>query len=274
MFPNLLTHKFLRGIIYPQERTFVPLLQNTYCGGEDVVRLSRKDLKNIADRVLRAYQELPSLKGAEWYKVDPVIMAEELLGINVEHIHLSLDRSILGMTAYGNAWVHVYDEEYEDLYMDMDGKVIMIESDLLMDVSMRGRYNFTVAHEVAHQILNMLFPLETGANAYVHRYVTRQEHAISPDDWEEWQANVLASFLLMPEILVRKGMFLFELGEKIPRLNKVYYPDTYNRFSNLADFLGTSKQALALSMQRYGLLVHADLRNPRTIIDVEMEEYA
>ena len=42
-----------------------------------MVRLSRNDLQNIANRVLRAYKKLPDVQGTEIYRIDPVLLATE-----------------------------------------------------------------------------------------------------------------------------------------------------------------------------------------------------
>ena len=82
------------------------------------------------------------------------------------------------------------------------------------------------------------------------------------NDWEEWQANTLAAAILLPKCLIEKGMFLMGLGKKIECLNKIYYPVEYDSYSALADFLGSSKKALAIRMKQLGLLEQEYLENP------------
>lgn len=90
-------------------------------------------------------------------------------------------------------------------------------------------------------------------------------------DWEEWQANTLGAAILLPENLVKQGMYLFSLGEKIECLNKIYYPSVYKRFDALADFLGCSKKALAIRMKQLGLLKKEYLDNPFDLVTVYPE---
>lgn len=49
-----------------------------------------------------------------------------------------------------------------------DGKTILIERDLIEDVENTGRRNFTITHEVSHQVLKMLYPMDYGASQYHH----------------------------------------------------------------------------------------------------------
>ena len=85
-------------------------------------------------------------------------------------------------------------------------------------------------------------------------YKANSERNKPISDWEEWQANTLGAAILLPENLIKQGMYLFSLGEKIECLNKIYFPGVYKRFDALADFLGCSKKALAIRMKQLGLL--------------------
>lgn len=60
--------------------------------------LSRADIEAIAERVLKAYYQLPQNKDAEIYRINPEQLVTELLGLKVEYEHLSYDRHILGAT--------------------------------------------------------------------------------------------------------------------------------------------------------------------------------
>ena len=75
----------------------------------------------------------------------------------------------------------------------------------------------------------------------------------------------------LPENLIKQGMYLFSLGEKIECLNKIYYPSVYKRFDALADFLGCSKKALAIRMKQLGLLKKEYLDNPFDLVTVYPE---
>lgn len=89
----------------------------------------------------------------------------------------------------------------------------------------------------------MLFP-----NDYVGGYrkfyysLSQPEYRTHIKDWEEWQANTLASVFLMPKDLLVQAMFLFGFKGKIDMINKVYATKVYERFSNMAAFLGVSKK--------------------------------
>ena len=47
--------------------------------------LSRADIEAIAERVLKAYYQLPQNKDAEIYRINPEQLVTELLGLKVEY---------------------------------------------------------------------------------------------------------------------------------------------------------------------------------------------
>ena len=147
----------------------------------------------------------------------------------------------------------------------------MIETDLKDDPAQYGRYHFTVAHETAHQILADLYPTD---QLFQNRIVCYR--GSSPQypihDWSEWQADNLASALLLPMEIVHRALHRFDLEQGIGILNKVYRPKEYGRFCEMAEFLGVSKQAMAIRLKRLGLLKKDYLQNPYALADVEMED--
>ena len=156
----------------------------------------------------------------------------------------------------------------------LDGKTVLVEKDLNFDSKLKGRKNFTLMHEGSHQIFKMLFPNDYGVtqkSAGVHYYKANSERNKPISDWEEWQANTLGAAILLPENLIKQGMYLFSLGEKIECLNKIYFPGVYKRFDALADFLGCSKKALAIRMKQLGLLKKEYLDNPFDLVTVYPE---
>lgn len=69
--------------------------------------LSRFDIEAIADKYVQAYMALPDVRNTQIYRIDPELLLEKVLGLNVEYQHLSYDGSILGMTSF-RKWVFRY----------------------------------------------------------------------------------------------------------------------------------------------------------------------
>ena len=230
--------------------------------------LSRTDLEGIAERIFAAYKRLPELEGREVYSVDPELLARRALGLRVEYHTLSPDGSVLGLTSFGRASVRVWDGGGG--YVELDGKTVLVEKSLRDDAALRGRYGFTLAHEAGHQALAMLYPREYHMEPQKPRFY--RPGLRGRGDWEEWQASVLASAILMPRELVERGMFLMSLGDRLRLLNRLYAPREYERFCDLAALLRVSKSALAIRMGRLGLLEHNFLRRPQAFADVDADD--
>lgn len=230
--------------------------------------LSRKDLEQIGERVVTAYKKLPEFKGKTVYSITPSVLIEKVLKIRMEYHHLSLDGSILGVTtSYSDIGYRVFDIGDEEQFYYFDGKTILIERDLKYDITLQGRRHYTEAHEAGHQILSMLFPNDYYASPQKLHYCMAKP-VNNEKEWEEWQADTIASVLLMPKGIVKQAMFLFGFGEIIPRINRLYSTEDYQRFSMMAELLGVSKQALSIRLSQLGLVGRNDFDDPYSIIDV------
>ena len=240
--------------------------------------LKRTEIEAIGNRIYEAYLKLPQIASQHIVcRVDPDIILQDLLGLSIEYRHLSWDGLTYGMTSTGEIGVELCPEdESEDFYM-FDGKTVLIEKEIRNNPKMIGKCNFTKCHEASHHIYKMLYPLAYGSKGdreapKVHFSREPQCHTTYIRDWEEWQADTLASFILLPEELIRQGMFLFDLGDQINYLNKLHFGETYKKFCMLADMLGASKSALAYRMERLGLIKHNQLDNPHKFWDFVLDD--
>lgn len=234
--------------------------------------LSRKDLEGIASRIISDYKALPRFEGQKVQKIDPIILARELCGYTMDHAHLSIDRLILGVTSRDEVVIPVYDDNDETTLYYMDGSTFLIETDLKNDPTKAGRYNFTVLHEVSHQIISRLFPDRCGTTIKREMYYRGKLQRPFVQDWLEWQADNLASALLLPPDIVWAALHSFGLGDGIDILNRVFRPEQFEKFSAMADFLGASKQALAIRLKELGWLKKEYLQHPYEMLDVWKEE--
>lgn len=237
-------------------------------------RLSRMDIEAIAEKYTRKYMELAEVQKRTVYRIDPELFLTKVLGLNIGYVHLSYDDSLLGLTSFEKVEVNVLTGGDEEVSILLDGKTILVEADLQYDDKLRGRKNFTLMHEGSHQIFKMLFPYEYGTAksqpSPIRYYRVSNEKVGRIKDWEEWQANTLASAVLLPQHLILQGMYLFGLGKQIDCLNKIFRPVEFERFSAMADFLGCSKKALAIRMKRLGIVKKEYLDNPYEMVAVYM----
>ena len=214
--------------------------------------LSRKDLEQIAVPIIEQYKQSCVPQYHLCYNVDPTELAN-LLGYKVEYACLTQDGSILGQTASVPLWTTIIDTTLGETYYYLDGQTILIEKRLLCNPLAVGRRNFTIAHELAHQLLNQHFPSVYAAQ-YRHCCFNRKIVKKEVSNWYEWQADTLAAALLLPPDAIESAMFIFGLGSKMNVLSQKYSQHRYECFCSMAQFLGVSKTALAYRMEQLGLL--------------------
>ena len=239
--------------------------------------LSRADLEAVGERVIRAYAALPGVAGQALERVDIDHLCHDLLGLQIDYRHLSKDGVKLGLTSFCKIGVEVFPEdgepEYsEDQFYMLDGKTLLIESELAREGANVGRRNYTVSHESCHHILKLLFPRDYGAQTMercVHYcYRTRT----CARDWEEWQVDTLAGIILLPAGCVQQCMERFGLGSQMRLLNRVFARSDYRRFEEMANYMGVSKTALSIRMSQLGLLKRNDLHDPYALVRIERDE--
>ena len=234
-------------------------------GDDKMPYLSRAEIEQIGLRVVNAYWKLGPQDSDMSRRICPEILAQKLLGLTVEYRTLSRNGSILGMTAFENVGVRVYENNTPGYYF-LDGHTILIEASLAGEGANPGRRNFTLMHETCHQIFRMLFPTEYVPPAQyrkVYCYAAAMYgHQSMPVNWEEWRVNTLAAAILIPKELLIEQMHAAGLGENLRLLNKIFAPKEYEKFAAVAEAMGVSKSALAIRMKQLHLLDRDDLKDP------------
>lgn len=235
--------------------------------------LSANDIESIARRLITAYRKLPTVAAHPDNRVQPELLVQDLLGLSVQYHVLTPDGRILGLTAGGGIGVPVYDDPEHPEYCFLDGKTLLIDKRLTGEDANVGRYYFTLLHEACHQVYRMLFPKEYGG-VYARKRIhyCRLPPAAADDYWEEWRANILTSSVLMPEEMVRVNLVTFGLGEKIRMLNKVFARADYERFTEMATYMGVSQKALSIRLRGLGLLDADYLKDPYDLVNIYPRE--
>lgn len=195
----------------------------------------REALEGLARRVYRAYRALP---GAPEDRVEPELVAGELLGLRVDYRRLSADGSVLGVTAAGPVGVPVAEGGGLGYYF-LDGRTVLLDVSLLSPWTHPGRRRFTLMHEVSHLLL--------ARNSGLREPVRFRPGGNCPT--AEERANYLASALLMPEPLLRRSLAFYGLSGCPAVPDRRLDPETWRRGAALAKALGVSRQALSLRMQ-------------------------
>lgn len=165
--------------------------------------LSRKDIEHISRRLLRDYLKKVPQKVDH---IDPADFAEKMCGLQFTFADISEAHDAIGLTATSGVIITIHQRDGTRLDYELDGKTAFIDQSLVAENQI-GRLNFTMMHEAAHQLFWMLYPEEYEAQTPRCVFRMTDEHTQYPVlDWEEWQTNVLTSFLLLPKELVYRHM--------------------------------------------------------------------
>jgi Zn-dependent peptidase ImmA (M78 family) len=130
------------------ERVVREDVKNLIIGGE--MEPSDAQIVRVVESLLRWYKpEL--LKEPACVEVDELA---EFLGFKLRYELLSLDAEIMGVTCFTDTVLEVYDNETRKKKVVLIGAKTVVLNTLLTKPRYRGRYAFTVAHEIAHIIFD------------------------------------------------------------------------------------------------------------------------
>ena len=203
--------------------------------------LSYEAINDMAQPIINRYRKQLKKPRTD---VDIIELLKEECDLNFEFYSLSKTGSILGLYTPFPTDVPVW-HNGDPMTIQIDGKTALIDESLLSP-KLNGRKNFTIAHEGSHVLLNHCSPeLRVAHRETIVDYVVT--------DWEEWQANTLASCLLMPEDSVRFFFKTFYNTEHIDTIsylqNKLFHP-----LELMAEHFGVSKKALSIRLKKLGLV--------------------
>lgn len=160
--------------------------------------LSKLQLERIAERYNKEYA---ATLNSDDDRLDPRRFAKETLQLNLDYQWLSNNGCYLGMAVFRDATrIPVYYPEINAAkWISASKNTILIDRSLQPE-HMRNGEKFTIVHECSHQILHWAYYRKQ--ESVPCRKETVQP-AFTPKEWTdedrmEWQANYLASALLIP----------------------------------------------------------------------------
>lgn len=190
----------------------------------------------VADHVIaHYYQRVPFVRNHP-QAIDLDMLVMELMGGSIKMFPLSKDGSMLGMTAHERLIIRMELEDGTIICDTLRPKDIVIDSSLA-GFHNTGVRNFTLAHEIGHQLLHIYYPLL----------------ALS-DQLEEDCADIIAEGLLLPECLVRASMAFFQFPDTLSHISRSQLDMNYPSFKKMARQLGVQRQLLANRMKYLHIL--------------------
>lgn len=163
---------------------------------------------------------------------------------------------------------------WEDLPDGQVGALDIATKEITLSRELQGndaRCRFTLAHELGHYFLHY-----EALRDYVTSFGDNADRLTSfatssPLTILEWQANLFASFLLLPEDEVRRR-FLLRMPEREARMGYLFYdrqPVNRALFASVAGPValefGVSRQALRICLQMMKLVVVDESRGPQRL---------
>lgn len=203
------------------------------------------------------------------------------LSLDVDYKHLSLDESILGQMTFSDGYTKVFNlKTGEEEFIRTNKGTIIVEDNLLQDERQEGRLRFTYAHEASHWVLHRhryetnenqgsLFDenVEAAAVRCLSRNIENDRvfsrlkgKTATDEDWLEWQADYMASAILMPKRPFLAASYSL-LKAYNSRKNYIYLDEQPCNISmymsvvdHLASLFNVSKRAAQIRLAKFGLV--------------------
>jgi len=229
--------------------------------------LSQENIEIIGESVLQDYSR--HIEDCIRIPIDIESFARDYLGLAIRYEKLSERGKILGLTTYKGITLAI-EHAGGSVLLSVPQDTILLDGSL-KSRKMYKRMRFTVAHECAHHILSRIEEQKTGNTA-------RKDFSLddpvacrgfrSSEDWNEWQANTLASVLLMPR------------REMVTRLNVLFSPalqaicqdksssSSYTYIKKIASKFGVSNEALIIRTRKLGYITKPEFER---LIQIEKE---
>jgi Zn-dependent peptidase ImmA (M78 family) len=239
--------------------------------------LSKDDIDYYAEVILQDFKpEL--LRTPQPTPVEDFV--ELYLDLSVDYHNLSSDGSVLGMIAFNDGYVEVYDDDNNKQLLEVSEGTVFVDNTLLED-DQRGRCRFTFGHEPGHWIFHRhrylvdknqitIFDLinePQQQNVYVKCHknnvgkISRKNGGFTDDDdWMEWQADYFSSAMLMPKKIFRLATedVMARLGLKRDYFQRMQPSKSFMHArmlaSDLAHTFDVSFQASAVRLYKLGYI--------------------
>lgn len=171
---------------------------------------SKKQLEQKSEELIRAFD---SERLVKCKPIDVYLVIEKCIKVPYDWKYLTPDQSVLGLTAFEAGYIYVWPEPiyYDGLLPDkieVSKGTILIEQTLTENDN-RGRENFTVMHEIFHQILHKkvfrTLPKGTIPATEASAIDGKMRYKNYAIYMAESQANYCAAAFFMPKALITKA---------------------------------------------------------------------
>jgi Zn-dependent peptidase ImmA (M78 family) len=185
---------------------------------------------HIVESVLNRFDS-EILRSPRCVEVDDLV---EVLGYRIRYLRLSKNDKIMGATCFTEVVLNVFDNETLEAKEVLVSAHTIVLNSLLTESRYKGRYAFTVAHEIAHiifdneEIRKLKDLSRTGAIArhadeeccstatFIRKHKEEERKDVQAEhDYIERLCDKVASVILMPDVTV-KMLIDSEIHEQYP----------------------------------------------------------
>lgn len=252
-------------------------LQKHRSNSNGVPIISKRDIEYFAEVIIKDYNpsmlEVPTILDIEDF-------TEFYVGLEIDYKDLTSDKSTIGMIIFSDGNVPIYDikEDKAKNIWAKKGTIIIDNSLLKKNQLARGR--FTLCHELGHWILHRhiyeanqnenQISIFDGLNEKKASLVKCRDVDIesthdrkNKDDnfWMEWQADYMASALLMPKdiftSIAKKKFQQIGIKNGFYRLGSDFKSDflVESLYMEIAELFDTSLTATKIRFKNLGLVI-------------------
>ena len=218
--------------------------------------ISDKDTEHIAEKFLQTYYP-ETLQDITPVNVDTVV---NRMGLTYEKRHLSSDLSIFGQIFFAPSETETYPDDSVTPIIEKFQKGTILIDDRVFFLRNYGSVRHTIIHECIHWYLHrkkflLAQCLKEAGSGYKCRITGEQQvKEKSNEAWFlEWQANKIASKVLVPQIPLKMKFneYLRAERELRPGTANVYLLGAIMK--RLSDFFGVSLQVIKIRLEECGL---------------------
>ena len=214
--------------------------------------VSNRELDELGAGLVRRYLDRSGMQGAE--KCIDIEGLANFLGLTVVYEQFAeRDQDKIGFLSDGSTPLMIRKDNKIVSFLFPLGTIVL-DSFLLGDRE-SGRCRFTIAHEIAHFVINRHRPAPQ-----FHR-VFNAEKNYSPAEMHEHfnliesQADRLAAAILMPQFTLDRALMDFHKGQRIVMYGQnVLANEEQKAISRMASQIGVSFTALLIRLRQCGLL--------------------
>lgn len=204
---------------------------------------TKTEFENLADYILRDYL------GSEYDSYSPLnvdAFAKDYLKLDISYCQFDPNEHIEGMRT---------------------GQQIILDK-RLSETARLGERNFTIAHECGHDLINWQDPDYIPHQIINYRIRSHHKKLKTENDFKEWQANVVASCLLLRPNLVGWTLYTFAKKEKITVYDtNILFRADRTILRMMAQYLCVSQECLFYRLDRLDMLEHKPLSEYDPVMD-------